>query len=152
MLMRTFTLSLLVAAFAGAVALSGASVGAQSPQFRSDVTVRGMAPPGAIADDILTFSAPISIPGASLKQGTYVFKRLSGDTVQVLSADRKRIFTIAYTLPVTRTNVTSGYHVQFREPAAAGAPQRMIAWFRPGESAGRELVYPNQARPQADGN
>ena len=152
--MRHFKASLLLTALAATVGLSNASVGAQTqtPKFRSDVVVRGGLLPGATRDHFLTFSGPVAIPGVSLGPGTYVFRGLGPGVLQVLSADREHVYATAFTFPAERPTVTDKYEVWFGEPTTTHSPQRIVAWFHPGEAEGQELIYPSASRPRGNSN
>lgn len=139
--MRLFKAFLFLAALGAALGLSGGWVGAQAPQFHQEVKVRGAAIPGSTADTILTFSGPFSVPGVSLAQGTYVFRRPSTSVLQVLSPDRAQVYTQTFTVQVTRATATNDFEVLFAQPSVPGAPQRVVAWFAPGARVGQELIY-----------
>ena len=106
--------------------------------------------PGARADEwnkktILTFSAPVQVPGMTLPTGTYVFKLadLSGNrhVVQVFDKDERKIFTTILAIPNQRMEPSDKPVVLFAE-RAAGAPQAVKIWYYPGETIGNEFVYP----------
>jgi hypothetical protein len=110
--------------------------------------------PGAHADEwnkktILTFSAPVQIPGVTLAAGTYVFKLadLTGNrhVVQVFDKDEKKIYSTILAIPDQMVEPSDKPVVMFAE-RPAGTPQAVKAWFYPGETIGNEFVYPkNQA-------
>jgi hypothetical protein len=110
--------------------------------------------PGARADvwnkkTILTFSAPVQVPGTMLPSGTYVFKLadLTGNrhVVQIFDKDERHIYRTILAIPDSRLKPTDKPVVLFSE-RPAGSPQAVKAWFYPGESIGNEFVYPrNQA-------
>jgi hypothetical protein len=139
--MRLFKSFLFVAAVGALAGLSGGRVGAQVPQFHQEVRVHGTYIPGSHGDAFLTFSGPFSVPGLSLAQGTYLFRRPVAGVLQVLSSDRAHVYIQAFTVPVSRPETTKDFEVQFAEPAVAGAPQRMVKLFAPGERVGQELIY-----------
>jgi len=106
--------------------------------------------PGARADEfnkktILTFSGPVQIPGATLAQGTYVFKLadLQGNrhVVQVFDKDEKKIYGTILAIPDQKLEPSDKPVVLFAE-RPAGTPQAIRAWFYPGETIGNEFVYP----------
>ena len=109
-----------------------------------------LAAPGVRADQwnkktILTFSAPVQIPGVSLPAGSYVFKLadLSGNrhVVQVFDKDEKKIFATLLAIPNERLEAKDDPVVMFAE-RPAGSPQAVQVWFYPGERVGNEFVYP----------
>ena len=124
---------------AAMVAVSGAGTVAQSPQFTEELTVRGL-PKAWSGDYILSFSGPVALPGVSLAAGTYIFRRPTGNVLQVLSANRQRAYALMQTIPTHRLD-TTGQAVVFGEPLSAGAPPRIVAWFPPGSASGQELIY-----------
>lgn len=106
--------------------------------------------PGARADEfnkktILTFSGPVQIPGATLAEGTYVFKLadLQGNrhVVQVFDKDEKKIYGTILAIPDQKLEPSDKPVVLFAE-RPAGSPQAIRAWFYPGETIGNEFVYP----------
>lgn len=109
-----------------------------------------LAPASARADEwnkktILTFSGPVQIPGATLAEGTYVFKLadLMGNrhVVQVFDKDEKKIYGTILAIPDKRLEPADKPVVLFAE-RPAGTPQAIRAWFYPGDTFGNEFVYP----------
>jgi hypothetical protein len=137
-----FKISLLLAVLVAAAALSGTDAGAQAPKFRQDIVVQGQAMPGSINDFFLTFSGPLSVPGVSLARGTYLFRNLSPGVLQVMSADRRATYAMAFTVPVEREVASDRHEVTLGEPVAPGSPQRLVAWWVPGATVGQALIYP----------
>jgi len=112
--------------------------------------------PGARADDwnrktVMTFSAPVEIPGVHLKgwgvlpAGTYVFKILDSSSdrhiVQIFNKDQTMIYATILAIPNYRLRATDKTVVTFRE-RPAGQPEALRAWFYPGRNWGEEFVYP----------
>jgi hypothetical protein len=93
----------------------------------------------------LTFSAPVQIPGATLRAGTYRFHLTNPDTsrnvVQVLSGDGAIVYAMFHTIPDSRTSITQGTTVTFRE-TPAGTPPAVRSLFYEAEYHGYEFVYP----------
>jgi len=116
-------------------------VSAQAPNFRQDIVVQGKTLPGSTSDFFLTFSGPFSLPGITLAQGTYVFRSTSPGVLQMLSADRRTTYAMAFTIPVERSVVTQGPEVKF-ESLTEGSPQRVVAWCRPDTPDGQQLIHP----------
>lgn len=143
--MRIFKAFVFLAAFGAALGLSGRGAGAQAPQFHQEVKVHGAAVPGGIHDYFLTFSGPFSLPNVSLAQGTYLFRRPATGVLQVVSVDSREVYSQVLTVPVIRTAATDEFEVQFGEPSAPGAPQRLLVWFPPGAMVGQELIYVKRA-------
>jgi hypothetical protein len=106
--------------------------------------------PGARADQwnkktFLTFSGPVSVPGATLPAGTYTFKLadLSGNrhVVQIFDKDEKKIYTTLMAIPNQRLEPSDKPVVLFTE-TPVGAPAAVKVWYYPGETIGNEFVYP----------
>ena len=100
---------------------------------------------------VMTFSAPVEIPGVHLKgwgilpAGTYVFKLLDSQTdrhiVQIFNQDETTCYATILSIPNYRLHPTGKTVVTFRE-RPAGEPEAIRAWFYPGENYGEEFVYP----------
>src|ERR1022692_169357 len=100
---------------------------------------------------VMTFSAPVEIPGVHLKgwgvlpAGTYVFKILDSQTdrhiVQIFSKDESKIYATILAIPNYRLKATDKTVMTFRE-RPAGEPEALRAWFYPGRNWGEEFVYP----------
>ncbi len=106
--------------------------------------------PGARADQwnqktVVTFHAPIEIPGQILPAGTYVFKladsHSSRHIVQIFNKDENHLFSTILAIPDYRRRPSEKTIIRFEE-RAAGAPQAIKAWFYPGRNYGHEFVYP----------
>ena len=129
--------------------------------FKAATTVGCMAlmgvilAPGAKADDwnrktVITFSAPVEIPGVhlagwgTLPAGTYVFKVLDSQSdrhiVQIFDKDETTIYATILAIPNYRLKATDKTVMTFRE-RAAGQPEALRAWFYPGQNWGEEFVY-----------
>lgn len=107
--------------------------------------------PAAYADDyskltLLTFSAPVDLPGITLPAGTYRFALADPETgrrvIKVSDKDGTKQLGMFLSIPNERMKPTDKPVVMFRE-AAAGAPPAVQAWFYPAESFGYEFVYPH---------
>jgi hypothetical protein len=100
---------------------------------------------------VMTFSAPVEIPGVHLKgwgvlpAGTYVFKILDSQTdrhiVQIFNQDETQIYATILAIPNYRLTATGKTVVTFSE-RPAGEPEALRAWFYPGRTWGEEFVYP----------
>jgi hypothetical protein len=115
---------------------------ADGQKFRETVTVKGTAR-GAVGEHVLTFSAPVSLPGMSLGAGTYIFRYAEHNALQVMSAGRTP-YGMFLTIPATRNHATSGYSIVVGEPVAPDSPRRIVALFAPGETIGHEFLYPTR--------
>lgn len=100
---------------------------------------------------VITFSAPVSIPGVHLAgwgvlpAGTYVFKVMDSQSnrhiVQIFNQEETTIYATILAIPNYRLKATDKTVVTFRE-RAAGEPEALRAWFYPGRNYGEEFVYP----------
>jgi hypothetical protein len=112
--------------------------------------------PGARADawnrkTVVTFSAPVEIPGVHLTgwgvlpAGTYVFKILDSlsdrHIVQIFNKDETVIYATILAIPNYRLQATDKTVMTFSE-RPAGEPEALRAWFYPGRNWGEEFVYP----------
>lgn len=111
--------------------------------------------PAAKADEwnrktVITFSAPVEIPGVHLKgwrilpAGTYVFKILDSQSdrhiVQIFNKAETQVYATILAIPNYRLKATDKTVVTFRE-RPAGQPEALRAWFYPGRNWGEEFVY-----------
>jgi hypothetical protein len=116
------------------------------------IGVMGGMVPRAAADEwdqktILTFNAPVEIPGRVLEPGTYVFKLLASQSdrniVQVFSQDEKHIYGTFLTVPDQRLELADKTIITFAE-RPGDSPEAIKAWFYPGQLYGHDFVYPKQ--------
>lgn len=99
---------------------------------------------------VLTFSQPVEVPGKVLPAGTYTFElndsMANRHIVQIFDASGTKIVALVLAVPSRRAVATGETVVNFAE-VAAGQPQALRLWFYPGQTVGREMVYP-KARAQ----
>src|SRR5262245_47699851 len=89
----------------------------------------------------VTFSGPVEVPGEVLPAGTYVFEALeNGRLTRILSADETHIYATLFTIPDERTKAVEKPTVIFDE-GRKGLPEKIEAWFYPGDSVGSEFIY-----------
>jgi hypothetical protein len=117
---------------------AGTWAAAAGPQFR--IAVKGAVAGGAAGDHHLTFSGPIALPNVSLGSGRYIFRRPAANVLQVLSEDGRKPYAMVFTISTLRAEA-DGYEIRVGPPMAASGPQRLEAWFVPGESTGQQLLY-----------
>lgn len=99
---------------------------------------------------ILSFSAPVQLPGVTLPAGKYRFEMAdinnAAHTVRVLSEDGQKTLGTFHTIPSSlpqRDLKDQDTLVMFSE-RPAGMPQAAREWFYPGRSSGEEFVYPKE--------
>ncbi|HYM11392.1 MAG TPA: hypothetical protein VEU62_11705 [Bryobacterales bacterium] len=94
---------------------------------------------------IMTFNAPVEIPGMVLPAGTYVFKLADSSAnrhvVQVFNEEQDHIYATILAIPNYRLKPTGETVVEFGE-RAADTPPAVKAWFYPADNFGQEFVYP----------
>jgi hypothetical protein len=92
--------------------------------------------------ELLTFSAPIALPGVVLAAGTYLFEipseGASHTLVRVSSRDGRHIYVTQFTLEVRAP--AHAPKVTFRE-AARGSAAPIDTWYPLGDEMGRRFVY-----------
>ena len=99
-----------------------------------------------IEKSILTFSAPIELPGMTAPAGTYVFKRpnpQSARIIQMFTGDEKKILATFLTVPTQRLELSGENVVTFKETAEGRTPA-IHYWYYPGLMIGHEFVYPKE--------
>jgi hypothetical protein len=94
---------------------------------------------------IVTFSAPVSLPGITLPAGSYLFKladtQATRNVVQIYDKDRTKIFTTLITVSAQRNDASDESVVTFKE-TPADRPPAVHYWYYAGEKAGHEFAYP----------
>ena len=110
----------------------------------------GVMMPAVRADEwdqktIITFSAPVEIPGQVLEAGTYVFKLADSSAdrniVQVFNKDENHLYGTFLAIPDYRIKPADKTIITFDE-RPVGSPEAVKAWFYPGENYGHDFVYP----------
>lgn len=94
---------------------------------------------------VVTFSAPVELPGMTLPAGTYTF-RLSDSTsdrhvVHVLDANGEKHLATLFAMPATRSEISEENVITFRE-TAANEPLPIRYWYFPNDRFGQEFAYP----------
>jgi hypothetical protein len=98
-----------------------------------------------------TFNAPVELPGVTLPPGTYVFRFADATTgrrvMQVQTKDStNKTYGMFLTISAQRPRPSDEAELRFLE-TPAGAPAAIKTWWYPGNSIGREFIYPkSQAR------
>jgi len=98
----------------------------------------------------LTFSNTVEMPGVTLPAGTYVFRLADTPTrnvVQVLSKDEKDILGQWTFVQSRRAKATEDTVVMFKESPEGTSPAVQY-WYYPGETSGKEFVYPKSQGQQ----
>lgn len=98
-----------------------------------------------------TFNTSVELPGVTLPPGTYVFRFADATTsrqvMQVLAKDStNKTYGLFLTISAQRPKPSDEAELRFLE-TPAGAPAAVKTWWYPGNSIGREFIYPkSQAR------
>ena len=118
------------------------------------LTVMSAAPAPAQTMDSrteFTFSQPVEMPGVTLPPGTYIFRfadATSGRSVmqvQAKDASNKQ-YGFFLTISAQRPRPSNEAELRFLE-TPAGKPAAVKTWWYPGNTTGREFIYPkSQAR------
>jgi|SRR5688500_10423295 len=94
-----------------------------------------------------TFSQPVALPGVTLPPGKYMFRIVdtmgSRRVVQVMDADGKKSYAMLVSMPTFSPSAATEPEVRFKE-RHAGLPAAVAAWYYPGQSMGREFMYPEK--------
>ena len=95
---------------------------------------------------VMTFSAPVQIPGKVLPAGTYVFRTAPGsrDVFIITNGEENKLIGTTMTLPELRTTVPEKVNVGLEE-RRSGEPQALKSWTYPGYSNGYIFIYPKGA-------
>jgi hypothetical protein len=130
---------IMTSAFAAAamfVTLSAASANAQQPiDSRTE----------------FTFNNPVELPGVTLPPGTYIFRfadaTSSRKVMQVQAKDStNKTHGLFLTISAQRPRPSDDAELRFME-TPSGTPQAVKTWWYPGNTIGREFIYPkSQAR------
>jgi hypothetical protein len=97
-----------------------------------------------------TFNSPVELPGVTLPPGTYVFHFLDTNTqkkvMQVQGKSDNKNYGIFITINAERPRPSDDAELRFLE-TPAGQPAAVKTWWYPGNTIGREFIYPkSQAR------
>jgi hypothetical protein len=96
---------------------------------------------------IVTFSAPVEVPGKVLPAGTYVFKVLDStgnrNVLQIFDKDEKHLEATILTVPDYRPTTPEKPVINFEE-RSSDSPPALKAWFYPDDNYGWEFVYPHK--------
>src|SRR5260370_17299502 len=111
---------------------------------------------GAAADErdkktIVTFSAPVEIPGKALPAGTYVFKVLDSQSnrniLQIFDKDEKQLYATVLAIPDYRLKPSDKPVIQFEE-RPSGTPEAVKAFFYPGDDYRLHFLSPHDRAVQ----
>ena len=93
----------------------------------------------------ISFSQPVEIPGQTLPAGTYLFKLLNADNlnlVQISNLDGSHVYATLLTHSTERPEATADTVLVMAEAEeGSGNPVAILKWFYPGRTDGHEFVY-----------
>ncbi|HEX7797869.1 MAG TPA: hypothetical protein VF456_26085 [Vicinamibacterales bacterium] len=95
----------------------------------------------------VTFNRSVSLPGVTLRSGTYIFEAPNPDSdhdlVRVLSRDRSKVFLTTFTRTVQRrAGLKHDPVITFGELSPEGTLP-VLAWWPEG-TEGHQFIYPNR--------
>ena len=100
---------------------------------------------------IVTFSAPVEVPGKALPAGTYVFKLLDSTSnrniLQIWDKDEKQLLATILAIPDYRLTPPDKPVIAFEE-RPSNTPEAIKAFFYPGDNYGLQFVYPRDKAVQ----
>lgn len=101
---------------------------------------------------IVTFGAPVEVPGRVLPAGTYTFQLLNNlggvPVVRIFNKNRTKVYDTFIAIYTYRTRPTGKSVIDLQE-RPSGSPMAVHKWFYPGMHFGQEFVYPRIA-PSAE--
>jgi hypothetical protein len=98
-----------------------------------------------------TFNQPVELPNVTLPPGTYIFRFVDATTgrkvMQVQAKDASsKTYGLFLTISAERPRPSDEAELRFLE-TPAGQPAAIKTWWYPGNTIGREFIYPkDQAR------
>jgi hypothetical protein len=93
-----------------------------------------------------TFNQPVELPGVTLPPGTYIFRFVDATTgrkvMQVQAKDASgKTYGLFLTISAQRPQPSDDAELRFIE-TPAGQPAAVKTWWYPGNTIGREFIYP----------
>lgn len=98
-----------------------------------------------------TFNQPVELPGVTVPPGTYIFRFVDATSgrkvMQVQAKDStNKTYGLFLTISAQRPKASDDAELRFLE-TPAGQPAAVKTWWYPGDTIGREFIYPkSQAR------
>ncbi len=95
----------------------------------------------------LSINETLTIPGAVLTPGEYVFKLMDSSSnrhiVQVFNEDESHVIATILAIPNERLQPTGKSEFTFWE-MPTGTPAALRSWFYPGDNFGQEFAFPKE--------
>ena len=96
-------------------------------------------------ETLVTFSAPVVVPGQVLAPGRYVFKLADTQSdrhvVQIFTEEPRETVATVMAIPAYRLQPSDETLITFEE-RPTGTPEAVKRWFYPGDLSGVAFVYP----------
>ena len=142
--------ALLIAAVALAATIRvSAQVASDGAEFETYVVQSANGSGLAESEHLLIFSKTVQVPGATLHAGAYIFRLVNFSFMQVMDADRAKIYTTFGVIPVYYRNNDDGRErIKFQQQVGEESP-RMVEWHIPGQT-GFEFPYKKGKQQPAD--
>jgi hypothetical protein len=102
----------------------------------------------APSDHLLVFQKPVQIPGVALPAGAYIFKLLAPSVVQVLSANRAKIYATLLTVPSSGTGDKRRERLELQLNREDDRP-KIVGWYL-DDATGHTFVYPKPESARVD--
>ncbi len=116
-----------------AILLAGAAI---LPQVKADEWNK---------ETMVTFSAPVAVPGQVLAPGRYVLKLADSQSdrhiVQIFTEEPRELVATILAIPAYRLKPSDDTLITFEE-RPTGSPEAVKRWFYPGDLDGVAFVYP----------
>ena len=94
----------------------------------------------------VTFSGPVDIGNVALGPGTYVFKTMSGSVnnniVAIMDQNNMNLIALVSSIPSVTPAGLENARIDLAE-GPANSPERVKAWYYPGQYTGWEFLPPN---------
>jgi hypothetical protein len=100
------------------------------------------------SEHLLVFQNPIEIPGAVLPAGAYIFRLPTPSIVQVISANRFKVYASFMTIADQGIGDTGRERVKFELDQESERP-RMVGWYL-ADGTGHEFLYPKKKEGRVD--
>jgi hypothetical protein len=102
----------------------------------------------APSDHLLVFQAAVQIPGVALPAGAYIFRLLAPSVVQVMSANRTKVYATLLTIPNSGIGNKRRERIEF-ELDPQDDPPKILGWYL-ADDTGHSFVYPKPQPARAD--
>jgi len=141
--------ALLIAVLSLVAIRVSAQTGSDGLEFDTYVVQSENASGLAQSEHLLVFSKTVQVPGATLHAGAYIFRLINPSFMQVMDADRAKVYSTFGVIPVYYRNNDDGRErIKFQQLFGEETP-RMVEWHIPGQT-GFEFPYKKSKQQSAD--